>query len=123
MAAILNFAQFANSIKLLMRGLISYPGSSLCLKKVNMSGRFIKIIPGVIRISCSPQVKIILWKPFSLPSASSPIRKRTKLKTFKNCKAKRTIRRKRPGAKAKAVFVYFMGVTILAGSSGHVIFA
>ena len=30
------------------------------------------------------------------------------------------IRRERPGAKARAVFVYFMGAAILAGSSGQV---
>ena len=44
-----------------------------------MSGRLIKNNSGVIKMSCSPQLKIILWKPFSLPSASSPIRERTKL--------------------------------------------
>ena len=38
-----------------------------------------KIIHGVIKMSCSPQLKRILWKLFSLPSASSPIRERTKL--------------------------------------------
>ena len=44
-----------------------------------MSAGLSKIIPGVIKMSCSPQLKIILWNPFPLPSALFPIRERTKL--------------------------------------------